>query len=162
RARSKAVNLRGGGAVRSGRGLAPSARRRLDLERREGRTTMSAREGSAGSTRPAPGAGKEAQQDMGWPVIHLFQRVNRERWRRLSGDERNAAIEEFSALLAAAQQEERLQLVPTGVVAKADLGLMAIHPDLHRIQKLGQQLAATALGSCLDTVYSFLSISEKS
>jgi hydrogen peroxide-dependent heme synthase len=122
---------------------------------------MSAREGSPGPTRPA-GAAKEAQQDAGWPVVHLFQRVNRERWRRLPGDERKAAIEEYSGLLEASLREERLQLIPTGVIGKADLGLMAIHPDLHRVQRLCQQLAATALGACLETVYSFLSISEKS
>jgi chlorite dismutase len=39
---------------------------------------------------------------------------------------------------------------------------MAVHPDLGRIQRLGQEIAATAFGTCLVPVYSFLSMSEVS
>lgn len=104
-----------------------------------------------------PGAG-----EAGWPVLHLFQRLDRERWRGLSPGEREAAIEEFEELLARCGAEEGLQLLPTGVIGKADLGIMAIHPRLERVQRLTQEVAATRLGACLETVYSFLSISEKS
>ena len=122
---------------------------------------MSAREGSPSPGRPAPRSA-QAAEPAGWPVLHLFQRVDRERWRRFAPDERGAAIREFSDLLKSVQAEEGLQLIPTGIIGKADLGVLAIHPDLRRVQRLGQQLASTALGSCLETVYSFLSISEKS
>jgi chlorite dismutase len=110
----------------------------------------------------APHAAQQREQDAGWPVLHLFQRLDRASWRALPETERASASEEFAELLAALQAEEGLQLVPSGVIGKADLALMAVHPDLHRIQRLTQELAATALGARLATVYSFLSISEKS
>ena len=53
-------------------------------------------------------------------------------------------------------------MMATGIIGKADLGIVAIHPNLDRVQRLTQEIAATALGACLDTTYSFLSISEKS
>ncbi len=102
-----------------------------------------------------PGAG-------GWPVLHLFQRLDRAAWRHLTPPERAAAVEEFEEVVQRCDSEEGLQLIVTGVIGKADLGILAIHPSLERIQRLGQEFAATALGSCLETTYSFLSISEKS
>jgi len=112
-------------------------------------------------TRSPAEAGNLAGEE-GWPVLHLYQRIDRTRWRRLDDGERAAAVKEFSPLLARGVGEEGLQLVPTAVIGKADLGIMAIHPDLKRIQRLTQEIAATALGACLETTYSFLSLSEKS
>jgi len=108
---------------------------------------------------PAEGSGAG---EAGWPVLHLFQRLERERWRGLPPGERDAAVEEFEELLARCEGEEGLQLIADGVIGKADLGIVAIHPSLERVQRLTQQIAATRLGGCLATVYSFLSISEKS
>lgn len=98
----------------------------------------------------------------GWPVLHLFQRLDRERWRALSAQEREAAIAEYESLLSRCGGEEGLQLIASGVIGKADFGLMVIHPSLDRVQRLTQEFAATGLGACLETTYSFLSISEKS
>jgi len=101
-------------------------------------------------------------REAGWPVLHLFQRIHRARWRGMSADQRASATREVEELLVRWRSEEGLQLVATGVIGKADLGILAIHPRLERVQRLGQELAATGLGACLETVYSFLSISEKS
>lgn len=100
--------------------------------------------------------------EAGWPVLHLFQRLDRASWRNHSAAERESAIEEFEALLTRCHAEEGLQMIATGVIGKADLGIIAIHPNLERMQRLTQEIAATALGTCLETTYSFLSISEKS
>jgi len=118
-----------------------------------------------GARRPAPTSASlasPAAQDSGWPVLHLFQRIDRARWQSLGDADRARASEEFAGLLQGAQGEEGLQLIPSGVIGKADLAVMAIHPDLRRIQRLTQEIAATRFGACLSTVYSFLSISEKS
>ena len=116
------------------------------------------------SPRPAAasGARRNDPAEIGWPVLHLFYRIDRTRWRALADGERGVAVREFSDFLGGAQAEEGLQLVPIAFIGKADFGLMAIHPDLRRIQRLGQECLATTLGSCLEPVYSFLSISEKS
>lgn len=98
----------------------------------------------------------------GWAVIHLFYRIKRSRWRGLSDAARAAAIDEFGGWLTACAAEEGLQLVPIAGVTKADVGIMAIHPDLWRVQQLTQEIAASALGACLTPVYSFLSLTEAS
>lgn len=107
--------------------------------------------------RPVPAA-----QESGWPVLHLFQRIDRMRWLAADDAARARAIDEFATLLERLAGETGLQLIPSGVIGKADVAFMAIHPDLRRVQQLAQELAATRLGACLQTVYSFLSISEKS
>jgi chlorite dismutase len=95
-------------------------------------------------------------------VLHLFARIDRSRWRSLGDEQRGAAITELGGLLRTCQAEEGLQLVTSAVIGKADLGIMAVHPELGRIQRLTQEISATTLGACLEMVYSFLSISEKS
>jgi peroxiredoxin len=98
----------------------------------------------------------------GWPVVHLFYRIDRQRWRGLDSTERAAAVEEFGSWLAQQSAAEGLQLLPFAGVTKSDLGLIAVHPDLWRVQQIGQEVAATALGACLQPVYSFLSLTEAS
>ena len=70
----------------------------------------------------------------GWAVMHLLYRVDRARWRSLGDGERAAAIAEFSAWLDGCLGEEGLQLIPFVGVTKCDLGFMAVHPDLWRVQ----------------------------
>ncbi len=98
----------------------------------------------------------------GWPVIHLFYRLDRIRWRAMTPAERTAATDEFSGWLSERTVEDGLQLVPFAGVTKSDLGVIAIHPDLWRVQRLTQEIAAHALGACLTPVYSFLSLTEAS
>ncbi len=105
---------------------------------------------------------KQFDDKTGWPVLHQFYRLDRSLWRSLDEDERREAIDEFRTALADCRGEEGMQFVPLAGIAKSDFGIMAVHPDLSRIQRLGQQIAATALGACLQTVYSFLSMSEVS
>jgi chlorite dismutase len=93
--------------------------------------------------------------------MHLFYRVDRTRWRDMAGAHM-AAIEEFSGWLGARGAEAGLQLVPFAGVTKFDIGFMAIHPDLWRVQQLTQEIMATALGACLTPVTSFLSLTEAS
>ena len=115
------------------------------------------------SRRPATThATAPAAHESGWPVLHLFQNIDRARWQSFSDDERARGVEEFAAFLESAGGEPGMQLIASGVIGKADVALMAIHPDLRRIQQLTQDIGATRLGSCLETAYSFLSISEKS
>ena len=102
------------------------------------------------------------QDIVGWPVVHQFFRIDRGRWQGLMGDARRAAIDEFAGCLRQACGEEGLQFIPMAGVAKSDFAVMAVHPELRRVQQLGQQLAATVFGSCLRVIYSFLSISEVS
>jgi len=98
----------------------------------------------------------------GWPVLHLFYRIDRTRWRKLPDAARAAAIDEFRQWLCGALAEPDLQLIAFAGVTKSDLGFVAIHPDLWRIQRFTQEVAATTLGACLIPTYSVLSLSEAS
>jgi hydrogen peroxide-dependent heme synthase len=98
----------------------------------------------------------------GWAVIHLFYRIDRMRWRGFTGADRTGALDEFSTWLAARAGEEGLQFVSFAGVTKSDVGFMAVHADLWRVQQLSQEIPATAFGSCLTPVYSFLSLTEAS
>lgn len=99
---------------------------------------------------------------VGWPVVHQYFRIDRPRWRALGAGERQAAVDEFAACLRRGGGEEGLQFVPMAGLAKADFAYMAVHPELGRLQQLGQELMATAFGACLQPVFAFLSMSEVS
>ena len=98
----------------------------------------------------------------GWAVVHLFYRIDRARWQSLPAPERAAAVDAFADWLERCLGEEGLQLVPFAGVTKSDLGFMAVHTDLWRVQQLTQEIAASSLGSCLTPVFSFLSLTEAS
>jgi chlorite dismutase len=107
-------------------------------------------------------AEQRLQDIVGWPVVHQFFRIDRARWLAFPPATRQSAIDEFVTRLQQARGEEGLQFIPMAAVVKADFAYMAVHPELRRVQQLGQQLAATVLGSCLMPVYAFLSLSEVS
>lgn len=104
----------------------------------------------------------EGEERVGWPVLHQFYRIDRARWRGFDAATRGAAVEEFAAALGHCGAEEGMQFVALAGVAKSDFGIMAVHPELRRIQRIGQQIGNTALGTCLQPIYSFLSLSEAS
>ena len=77
--------------------------------------------------RPQPGA--PAAQESGWPVLHLFQRIDRARW--LAADDTRARTGNRGvrgAARAASPAEAGLQFVPSGVIGKADVGVHG-HPS---------------------------------
>jgi len=96
----------------------------------------------------------------GWPVMHCFYRIDRGRWLAMPAEARSRAVGEFTDFLKKASAEGGMQLVPMAGIAKADFAFLAVHPELRRMQQLGQEVAATAFGTCLVPVYSFLSMSE--
>lgn len=98
----------------------------------------------------------------GWAVVHLFYRIDRARWQGMLAAERSTAVDAFAGWLESSLAEEGLQLVPFAGVTKCDVGFMAVHPDLWRVQQLTQEIAATSFGSCLAPLYSFLSLTEAS
>ena len=89
---------------------------------------------------------------VGWGVLHLYYRVDRTR-----SDEPGAAkgvIEAIDALEA-----DGHQVLTFGVLGhKADLGVMALGPDLARLQRFQQEL----LDGPLLPEYSYVSLTEQS
>lgn len=89
---------------------------------------------------------------IGWGVLHLFYRVDRTR-----ADESGAAKRVLDAI--AALEDNGHQAVVFSVLGhKADLGLMAVGPDLARLQQFQHEL----LDGPLLLEYSYVSLTEQS
>jgi hydrogen peroxide-dependent heme synthase len=92
----------------------------------------------------------------GWGVTHLFYRVHPSR----SPDPAQAGKELVAALDAFAAAGPDHQVLCASILGlKADLGVMAIGPDLTRHETLARSLRAV---SPLEPAYSFLSLTEVS
>jgi peroxiredoxin len=91
---------------------------------------------------------------VGWGVLHLFYRVDRDRAR---ADEPGAAKRVLDAI--AAFEDDDHQVLAFAVLGhKADVGVMALGPDLARLQRLQQDL----LDGPLLPEYSYVSLTEQS
>jgi hydrogen peroxide-dependent heme synthase len=89
----------------------------------------------------------------GWGVLHLLYRVDRERAER---DPQSAkrVVDAVASLVA--DDHQALAFAVLG--HKADLGIMALGPDLARLQAFGQELMAAPL----EPTFSYVSLTERS
>jgi hydrogen peroxide-dependent heme synthase len=91
--------------------------------------------------------------EVGWGVLHLYYRVDRERAERDPGAAKHVC-DAFAAL--AADGHQALALAMLG--HKADLGVIALGPDLARLQRFQNEMLAAPL----TPVYSYVSLTEQS
>ncbi len=98
------------------------------------------------------------QPSVGWGVTHLYYRVDPGRCpdQALAGKQLLAAVDAF----AAAPDHQVLCCTVLGL--KADVGVMALGPDLRRHDALARALGAGMAGAALEPVYSYLSLTETS
>jgi peroxiredoxin len=89
---------------------------------------------------------------IGWGVLHLFYRVRRE---HLDG----SAGKNIRAATAALEADGHQALFVAVLGHKADLAVMALGPDLARLQQFQAALLATG---ALEPVYSYVSLTELS
>jgi chlorite dismutase len=90
---------------------------------------------------------------VGWGVLHLFYRVDRERAERDPGAGKHVR-DAFAALEADGHQALALAMLGH----KADFGVVALGPDLARLQQFQNELLAAPL----EPVYSYVSLTEQS
>ena len=90
---------------------------------------------------------------VGWGVLHLYYRVDRERAERDPGAAKRVR-DAFAALEADGHQAVALAMLGH----KADLGVIALGPDLARLQRFQNELLAAPLVP----VYSYVSLTEQS
>jgi hydrogen peroxide-dependent heme synthase len=94
----------------------------------------------------------------GWGVLHLFFHVRRE----LLADTAGAA-RDFAARLQAFGARDEQQVLAFSVLGqKADLGLMALGPDLAALDEFHTELTASPLGAGLVPAASYVSLTELS
>ena len=107
--------------------------------------------------------------EVGWHVLHLFYRIDRERLARLTPALRAEGRRQFAETMriAPAGEAQRAggpkQLQTLAVVGhKADFGVILAGPDLRGVSAVQQGLQASALGTVLEPMYSFASLTEVS
>ncbi|SVC89052.1 uncharacterized protein METZ01_LOCUS341906 [marine metagenome] len=94
-------------------------------------------------------------------VMHLFYRLDRMAWDELNPDERSGAREKLEALCSAnSNASHPLLRTYTNVGGKADLVFWLFHKDLAGLAQLHRDLEACFPPGTIDTVYSYLSITE--
>ncbi|MEI6714006.1 MAG: hydrogen peroxide-dependent heme synthase [Verrucomicrobiota bacterium] len=99
----------------------------------------------------------------GWHVLHLFYRIEHGQWAMLSSEEQIAAKTQLTELIQEIRAIENTQLIVFSVVSpKADLGFMLITPDLHTANACEKKLSLGLGPDVLQSVYSFLSMTEES
>lgn len=124
----------------------------------------------ATSQRPAAGGPSHRPSDLpepsiilaeGWHCSHLFYRFNREILQRLRSSELEAGATAVVAALDStkANAPARLQsFIVSG--HKADFGLIMFDPDPLKLDAVHQSLLSSPIGSAIEPVYSFTSITE--
>ncbi len=95
---------------------------------------------------------------VGWGVLHLFFSLRRELL-----DDTTAAAKDFAERLEAFDARDGYQLLAFSVLGqKADIGLLALGPDLAELDRLSTELTASPLGAALIPAASYLSLTELS
>lgn len=90
---------------------------------------------------------------IGWGVLHLYYRVDRER-----ADREPSATKRIVDAVASLEADGHQVLCSAVLGHKADIGFMALGPDLTRLQTFQQELLVTPLVP----KYSFVSLTELS
>lgn len=98
----------------------------------------------------------------GWGVLHLFFHLRRDVLADPALDV-EAAGKDFAARLRAFHEPPESQAIAFSVVGqKADLGVMAVCPDLAELDRFSVELARSELGPALVPAASYVSLTELS
>jgi hydrogen peroxide-dependent heme synthase len=98
----------------------------------------------------------------GWGVLHLFFHLRRDVLADPHFDREQAGRALLAVLEGFAAAEAQQVLAFSVLGQKADLGLMALGPDLARLDALAVELAASPLGVALVPAGSYVSLTELS
>src|SRR5262249_45205580 len=101
--------------------------------------------------------------ETGWHFLHLFYRIDRDRLRGFTAQDRKSGWDELTQILDAKRPKGVEQLHAFAVPGhKADLGVMLAGPDLRAVHGVQTAIQASTLGPALVPSYSFYSITEVS
>ena len=76
--------------------------------------------------------------------------------------EREERKKAFDYLLSETRNQPQTQIITLGMLAKADLGLMVVAPDLQQVQQFEKMVSRALGGEILTAVYTFFSLTEQS
>lgn len=102
----------------------------------------------------------------GWYCLHDFRSVDWAAWKTLTNDERQAAIDEFLALVETWEtteaRNEGSHAIYTVVGQKADIMFMILRPTMEELNEIETAFNKTKLAEYLVPTYSYVSVVELS
>jgi hydrogen peroxide-dependent heme synthase len=102
----------------------------------------------------------------GWYCLHDFRLIDWSRWKMLTSEERQAALDEFSDLVAkwelVDEQKQGSQAYYSIVGQKADFMFMILRPTLEELNEIENAFNKTMLAEYTMPAYSYVSIVELS
>jgi chlorite dismutase len=98
----------------------------------------------------------------GLGALHLFYRVDLGAWRARTAAERLDALDHLEALMVLAGGQSQTQVKTFSMFARADIGFMILSPDLHELNSLEKNIAASLGPEVLVPEFTYLSMTEKS
>ncbi|ABO68699.1 IG hypothetical 16794 [Geobacillus thermodenitrificans NG80-2] len=109
----------------------------------------------------------EAAQTLdGWYCLHDFRTIDWSAWKMLPNEERQAAIDEFLALVdkweTTESEQQGSHAIYTIVGQKADILFMILRPTLDELHEIETALNKTKLAEYLLPAYSYVSVVELS
>lgn len=102
----------------------------------------------------------------GWYTYHDFRKINWEKWKKATPEERNAAVDELQGLLKAWDANEQEQAGSTAVYSilghKADLVFMFLRPTMQELDAIKTAFNKTKFADFTEVDYSYVSVVELS
>jgi len=112
-------------------------------------------------TRPSELPEPSVQLTEGWHCSHIFYRFNRAALQQMPVEQRTSGVNALAAALDP-QGPEAPKRLQTFIVSghKADFGLIMFDADPLKIDALHQAVLSSPLGSAIEPIYSFVSLTE--
>lgn len=102
----------------------------------------------------------------GWFTYHDFRKINWEKWKQASSEERQAAIDELTSLMRVWNDAESETGGSTAVYSvlghKADLCFIFLRPTMGELDELKTAINKTRFADYTETDYSYISVVELS
>ncbi|WP_134682785.1 hydrogen peroxide-dependent heme synthase [Brevibacillus migulae] len=102
----------------------------------------------------------------GWFSYHDFRKLNWEKWKAASPQDRQSAIDELLSLVASWEQSEGAETGSTALYAmlghKADFGFMFLRPTMEELQDIKTAFNKTRFADFTVSDYSYISVVELS
>ncbi|MDE1171572.1 MAG: chlorite dismutase family protein [Verrucomicrobium sp.] len=95
-------------------------------------------------------------------VLHLFYTIDRLVWQNVPLPERQANWDRLQRIIEEAAAADQGQVVTCAMIARADIGFMLLGADLHSLQRIEKQIAASLGAGVLKPVFTFFSLTERS
>ena len=98
----------------------------------------------------------------GLSALHLFFKIDLEKWRMSPAGDRSEALGLLEELITIARSQRETQVITLSMLARADLGFFILTPDFQYLNQLEKALYLSLGPGVLIPEFTYLSLTEKS